>query len=279
MKLVASTTDINEGATLGQIFVGTWIYDSYATMCHKDFIADASAYAFIQNDDGATFFNSEIGQSLYFNIGANNKWQILSTGDFWTDSENLLMDGDNLKIQLGETLTDLELYSDGTNGVIDTTGDLIIGNNLNVSGNFTGNQIYGEMWYHNHTATELDFAVDGAYYNLTFNNSLVNGFTFDDAGDYLESGYDGVYKASYMASGDGQNNHVYFTSVTVNAVVVDKCESHKKMSAGSDIVTMTGDCFIELTAGDKIRLATADVGATGTGNYYSASLNLVRIGD
>ena len=38
-------------------------------------------------------------------------------------------------------------------------------------------------------------------------------------------------------------------------------------------------CLIELDAGDEIKLATADIGGTGTGNYYSASLNLVKIGD
>ena len=98
-------------------------------------------------------------------------------------------------------------------------GDVIVGGNAdisgnaNVSGNLTGNLFHGEMWYHNHTATPLNFAVDGRYYNLTFDSSLVNGFTFNDAGDYLESVYAGTYSASYMASGSGQNNHVYYLSL------------------------------------------------------------------
>ena len=158
------------------------------------------------------------------------------------------------------------------------TGTLY-GNNINITGNLTANFFRGEMWYHNHTATPLNFAVDGTYYNLTFDSSLVNGFTFNDAGDYLEAGHAGTYSAVYMASGSGQNNHIYFTDITVNGAVVDKCESHKKMTAGGDIVTMTGSCHLELSAGDKVRLATADVGGTGAGNYYSANLNLVRIGD
>ena len=89
----------------------------------------------------------------------------------------------------------------------------------------------------------------------------------------------GKYKVGYMASGDGQNNHVYFTTIMINGIDYDRCESHKTMTAGSDIVTMTGNCFVDLVVDDEVQLGTADVGATGSGNYYSAELNLVRIGD
>ena len=150
--------------------------------------------------------------------------------------------------------------------------------NINVTNNFTGNQIYGEMWYHNHSATVLNFATDGKYYNLTFNDSLTNGFTFSDANDYLLALVDGTYKACYMASGSGQNNHAYFTSIRINNEIQGKCESHKKMSAGGDVMTMNGCCFITLSNGDEVRLSTADIGGTGAGEYYSANVNIVRIG-
>jgi len=181
----------------------------------------------------------------------------------------------------------------GSNGVINILSSGYVGigtttpqNTLNVLGDFnqsngnsTINLIYGEMWYHNHTATQLNFASDGLFYNLTFDNSLVNGFIFNDANDYLEAQIGGIYKASYMASGDGQNNHEYYTSVFINGANQDKCESHKKMVAGGDIVTMTGSCLLSLSVGDKVKLATADIGSTGTGNYYSSELNLVRVGN
>jgi len=140
------------------------------------------------------------------------------------------------------------------------------------------NNIYGEMWYHNHTATPLNFLVGNVFYNLTFSKSNVNGFIFNDADDNLEAQFSGRYLANYMASGDGQNNHIYYTSIFVNGVSQNSSESHKKMSAGGDIVTMTGSGFIDLIAGDRVNLATADIGGTGIGNYYSSNLNLVRIG-
>jgi len=162
-------------------------------------------------------------------------------------------------------------------------GGLNVTKNLNVVGNITGNQIYGGMWYHNHTATEINFAVDGFYYRLFFTNATnLNGFSFVggfDSSSNLTAQVAGKYLVSYMASGDGQNNEVYFTAVYVDEVNKDNCESHKKMSAGGDIVTMSGTCIIDLAVGDDVSLRTADIGGTGTGNYYSANLNLVRIGE
>jgi len=50
-------------------------------------------------------------------------------------------------------------------------------------------------------------------------------------------------------------------------------------SAGGDIFTQSGNCFIELAVGDKVSMRTADVSGGGTANLYSANINLVRIGN
>jgi len=202
-----------------------------------------------------------------------------------TDSQRYILSVDvtSHKVGIGTINPFEKLHVIGNilaNGTITTIGYANITGDLNqTKGNATINMIYGEMWYHNHTATPLNFAVDGTYYNLTFSNSLVNGMTFNNTGDYLKIDFKGVYQINYMASGDGQNNHVYYTDVTINGVVQDRCESHKKMTAGGDIVTMNGNCLLSLNIDDKVKLATADIGGTGTGNYYSANLNLVRIGN
>ena len=48
-----------------------------------------------------------------------------------------VLDGDNQKISIGETNTDLEIYSDGTDACIDFTGGLKINGAAGASGNFT----------------------------------------------------------------------------------------------------------------------------------------------
>ena len=66
-----------------------------------------------------------------------------------------------------------EIYMDtesGSGGIIDGHGkkwwDAAILGDINVTKNITGNQIYGGMWYHNHTGTALSFDNDGQYYPL-----------------------------------------------------------------------------------------------------------------
>jgi len=61
--------------------------------------------------------------------------------------------------------------------------------------------------------------------------------------------------------------------------IKEECSSHKKMSAGGDIVTMNGNCIISIVAGDVISLVVSDYEDTGTGNYYGGNLNLIRVGD
>ena len=198
---------------------------------------------------------------------------------------------------LGMTVTSLfvaiygveSVYDDSVSGNVNITQNLTVtgnlsvnedanfGADLNVTGNITGNLIYGEIWFHNHTGLIVNFAVKDTYYNLSFDKSLSNGFT--NSTYNITANVIGRYKVCYMASGDGQNNHEYYTAVTINGINQTKVTSHKKMSAGGDIVTMTGCGLIDLNTGDAVGLATANIGNIGTGKYYSSNLNLIRIGD
>ena len=205
---------------------------------------------------------------------------------------NFIYSPSNANIGWGTYVTDANsqanyvkaLWTDLSTLKTTNEGDLFVVGDLNATNNITGNQIYGGMWYHNHTATQLNFAVDGKYYYLFLVNSThLNGFShegnnFFDSSN-LTAQVDGTYKVEYMASGDGQNNHEYYTSVFVNEENQYNCEFHHKMASGGDIITQSGSCFISLSVNDKISLRTADVGGTGTGNYYSGNLNLIRVGD
>ena len=229
--------------------------------------------------------SSSAGTGMYVHDGTNDVY--FAYGDYSIDASNGVVALGNAPYTV-YLVNDVGYnaagwFTDGTNIVKLSDGVNAIATigNVNVTGNITGNQIYGEMFYHNHSATPLDFAVDGTYYGLYMTNaSYLNRFTFTKGYTAnLTAQVSGLYQANYIASGDGQNNHIYFTSVFINEVNKDNCENHKKMTAGGDIVTMVGSCFIRLSVGDKVSIRTADIGGTGIGNYYSGNLNLVRIGN
>ena len=44
--------------------------------------------------------------------------------------------------------------------------DMYVSGDLDVENNFTGNQIYGAGWYHNHSGFTMDFGTQSVYYNL-----------------------------------------------------------------------------------------------------------------
>jgi len=149
----------------------------------------------------------------------------------------------------------------------------------------TNQTYYGEMWYHNdtHEATTVAFADGLTWYPLFFINATdLNGFYFQGGWmqpSNLTAQYSGEYKACYTAAGAGINNHNYFTTILVNNITIEKCSSHKKMSAGGDIVTMAGCCLLNLNASDVIELATMDYLDTGDGYYYAANLNIYGVVD
>ena len=159
--------------------------------------------------------------------------------------------------------------------------DWHITENLDVEGNLTGNQIHGKMSYHNHTATEINFATQYENYTLWMDEAdSLNGFshlTTSGETSNLTTLVAGKYQAHIKGIGDGQNNHIYVMSLYVNDVSIDECDAHKKMSAGGDIVTMTSFCIVDLNVDDVIDVKISDWTGTGTGNYYGGNLNLVRI--
>jgi len=177
----------------------------------------------------------------------------------------------------------LRMELDRDTGEVNFYNNTDIAGNLDVTDNITGNQIYGGMWYHNHTATSLNFAADGTFYTLFMTSAThLNGFTFQggfNQASNLTAQVAGLYQVTYMAAGDGQNNHKYYTSIFINGVNKDNCEYHHKMAAGGDIITQTGTCLVRVAINDVVDVRTADIGGTGTGNYYSSNLNLIRIGD
>ena len=234
---------------------------------------------------GDGFINGSIDEILIYGRaieGLEAKALYEKTFEF-ISSEAYHMKGTNLNLRDKITFLLGEIIDNLVDGWIRINGGLNVTENLNVIGNFTGNQIYGEIYYHNHTATELNFATDGQYYHMFMLNAThLNGFSVNNIGWLLNSSLmaqvDGLYEVRYSSIGDGQNNHVYYSAIFVNEERKENCDAHKKMTAGGDVVTMNGDCFIELNVYDNVSVRVTDFGGTGTGNYYGANLNIVRIG-
>jgi len=244
---------------------------------------DKSAYSFNLNLDANGYsrflsslqmqFRSDAGHISFFS-GAGSYIYLDSNSHIYND--------------LGDSAGAKYFYIRNSGGTavasVDSLGNAKFSGDVNVTKNFTGNQIYGEMWYHNHTGTTLDFASASTWYPMFFINATsLNGFDFVGgfgASSNLTAQLSGKYKASYRLSGSGQNNHIYMSTILINDVDRQNCADHKKMASGGDIVPMgSSGCFVNLIKGDNVSVAVMDYGGTGTGNYYSGNLNLVRVGD
>lgn len=143
------------------------------------------------------------------------------------------------------------------------------------AGNGFVNVTYGEMWYHNHSASSVNFATQYKFYNMSMEHHKMNGF-YNSSANTLNVLFTGEYAVDYHAIGSGQNNHEYVAGVGVNGEILNKTATHKKMAAGGDYVTMSGTGIINLTAGDVVTLMVADFSGTGTGNYLGSNLNLIK---
>lgn len=139
-----------------------------------------------------------------------------------------------------------------------------------------------EAYYHNHTATTLPFSIADQYYFLFLTN-----YTDTVDFDIVNTGFGenttilvnttGNYSVDYFASGSGQNNHEYALTLFVNDVAEDKCEVHRKLNSGGDIITMPGSCVLNLNDGDNVSMRIADLGDTGNGMYYLSNIRFVEI--
>ena len=183
--------------------------------------------------------------------------------------------------------TGLGLVSFGDD--VDIFGDIsavdgTFSGDLDVEGNIIGNQIYGGMFYHNHTGTTMSFASADTWYPLYFTDATdLNGFSSEGIAvsgvSNLTAQVAGVYRVDYMGIGSGQNNHIYLSTIMVNGIEKPECGHHHKMAAGGDVITQSGNCIITLAVGDDVGVSTQDMTGTGDGEYYGGNLNIVRIGN
>ena len=166
------------------------------------------------------------------------------------------------------------------------TGDVMDGD-LNITGNFTGNQIYGEMW--NYTASDAPWTFDidasDIYYNIT---NLVagdlNGFTFTDGGavtgTYLTAKISGLYKACLTMSFLSQaNGGLYGVAVVHNYNVSKHRDCYARREAATAVGNVGVCCLIDLDDGDNVSIQAENENTNRDMLIHTVNLNLFRVGD
>ena len=185
----------------------------------------------------------------------------------------------NTSVMIGADPCYTSIYDDTINF---TCGGNIAGE-VSMEGTLISNGIYGGMYYHNHTETTITFAVKELYYNMFMSESTHNnGFIF--TGGFMQESnltalYDGIYNINYYATGSGVNNHRFHLTIFVNEEEKDNCETHWKLPATGDDVTMSGNCLVNISTGENISLRIADFTRTGEGIYIGSNVVLTRVGN
>jgi len=167
-------------------------------------------------------------------------------------------------------------------------GNAIIEGDLNVTGNITGNNYYGEMWNYttNISAWTFPIAEEGIYYNLTgLASDRRNGFLYTSTtgaqgGSYLTTQIAGRYKADIAFSFEGSNNNqLYSVTVSKNFLQSRNCYARRYVSTQAIVASMTVSCFIDLAEGDIINVQIENEAGTADIKIHAININLMRIGD
>lgn len=159
--------------------------------------------------------------------------------------------------------------------------------NLDMSGNFTGNQIYAGLLFHNDSLVTIDIPVAGVYipmgiWNISLqdqNNSIVlNGFTFID-NSTIQAQVPGLYYVSQSISFESSPGAEMGSTVLVNNVS-RHIHGHRSIKNANDVGNFGGEGFVRLNIGDNVSLGIQDETVSPSdADIKSADLNLMRMGN
>ena len=156
-------------------------------------------------------------------------------------------------------------------------GDLNVLGNANIDGNTFSQTILGTAWYNNLGGMAIDFATANTWYKFDMaTNNRLNGVHLVDGNFQME--VDGLYRVDYKAEGEGSNNHDYITTILVNDVNQDNCNSRETLPAVNDVRPMGKFCYLDLLKDDYVTLAVMDWTGTSTGKVYNYNVAIERHG-
>ncbi|MEK0335829.1 MAG: hypothetical protein QQN41_00130 [Nitrosopumilus sp.] len=242
-------------------------------------INDYTSYGFRYNKPTII---SEAGIS-----GAINRYAFHSNGEDWA------MQSDNTTFSIGATLTDFQLSSDGTNGIINVATSLRLGNpttnytEINSTGNlvFVGSAglCYGEISVKdNATTTTLNSAAK-TQITIFDTNGLSNNATSEHANDHiiiLKAGVYDVVVPITVKNGAGSSHKVKATLWKNNgSVEFPNVHQDRDLSAGTDVGSMTLAGKIAVVENDRIEVwAETDRASDSVVTFEDITLSLTQIG-
>ncbi len=221
----------------------------------------------VQNDIGVTA-NFGIGSSNFM-VGAANRSNQPAIVSFSGEGFNFV----------NFVGGDWEWVNNPSGDPTNTTRDIVMNlsseGNLDIGGNFTGNQFYGEMFVEgNIVPTPISSANNFTVIEVLLEGSL-NGFDVIDS--TLIVLINGTYQINYGMTFSDANNKDYRSSVGVNDVAQDKCVSGRRI-ANVDFGNMGSTCLLSLVEGDNVTLVINNLDGAQDPTVEDANINLVRIG-
>ena len=251
--------------------------------------------------DGIVNFFSTIGTAL--NLGGNDLQNVTNIDGYEeviNMEDNVTFAGDKdihygevdinndlnpqADIKQGDT-NNLLLFNrtiNGTHIIFDSPQGLpfIFKEDLDVAGNITGNQIYGEMYCKNDTGCGVvDLVTQDVYVamaNQTAGN--LNGFTLNGASN-LTAQVSGLYQVNAKASiSGGTPAGDYGMKLYLNETGQNNCYDNFKVSA--DHISMIITCLVRINAGQNISIRFDDhMNPVTDITIYATNVNLLRIGN
>lgn len=238
-------------------------------------------YYFITNDtDGNTTSNTR-----WFEIRDSTNQTYFSWRND-TGFEAMVLNRDNGNLNVTGTAGIGGVFTAITTSLF--VGDVSMSGDLDVVGNFTGNQLYGEMWNYTANASAWTFALaEDVYQNLTgLGDGSLNGFTTTcnatgTGGCYLTNTFAGTYLV---------NAHLSFEPVSggalISVAVVEdfdvtlnrQCYARQKMAVNT-VNSVDVHCFMPLDASDSINIQIENEENGNDVNIHTVNLDLVRVGD
>ena len=243
---------------------------------------------FWATNPGFTGSSSAVNSYAFYDAGqttAQNPW------GFYSLTPQSALATDNAKWMFGATTTDLQISSDGTNGIIDVGTSLRLGNEATTYmevetdadtfwvGAGTGLP-FGSM-YNDNTSTTVTIGTAGTFVRIPsgFTVGQLNLATFGNARE-LTVTKAGKYKIDWSISfnSDGGASLDMEGAIGIDNTKNAQGTAHRLIGAGNDIGNIAGTAILDLAANKVVSLMMTNNTSTVNIIVTHASLSLVQVG-